>query len=87
MCKVCAFTIQPHHVVDLGTGSEDLDEQEVLQQQKKNGLGEAIRGAKTQQLIAILKATERGVKSLVFSQVRCFFLSMFGFFFCFFYGY
>ena len=44
-----------------------------MKRQAVEGMGDVMSAAKTQQLITILNATEYGVKSLVFSQVRhCF---------------
>lgn len=53
-------------------GYSASDEEEVLARQKKDGLT-GMSAAKTNELINILNATEPGVKSLVFSQVRHFF--------------
>lgn len=46
------------------------DEAEVLSRQKVEGVAGSLGAAKTKQLIEFLNATEKGVKSLVFSQVR-----------------
>lgn len=56
--------------LDASEDDKHIDEAEVLKRQAVEGMGDVMSAAKTQQLITILSATEYGVKSLVFSQVR-----------------
>lgn len=69
-CVTCGEEVTVGLAVSVGDDEdENEDEKEVMELQDRNGLADAVGAAKTEQLITILKATERGVKSLVFSQV------------------
>lgn len=72
-CAVCRYSIGPEEIIEAEPVSEsasvvDEGEMEVLARQAKDGA--SYSAAKTARLIELLKATEPGVKSLVFSQVR-----------------
>lgn len=63
------------YLVEPGPETDDLlDEAEVLAWQAQMGSEGMPTAAKTQQLLMLLNATEPGVKSLIFSQVRSFFV-------------
>lgn len=70
-CPVDKRPLGLHQLIEGRAESESVsDEAEVLARQKNEGLAASMGAAKTRQLIEILQATEAGVKSLVFSQVR-----------------
>ena len=58
--------VAPRSEAEISASAED----EVLAQQAVDGMGGAMKAAKTEVLIGHLQATEPTVKSLVFSQVR-----------------
>lgn len=70
-CCFCDADVNVKRYVTLDAKDEDghLDEAEVLQRQREEGMADAMTAAKTEQLITILKSSEKGVKSLIFSQV------------------
>jgi len=72
-CSVCGLHLYPTDLIEGDSASETAsiaDEAEVLERQRVEGA--VATSAKTAQLIKFLQATEEGVKSLVFSQVRSF---------------
>lgn len=73
-CPIDQRPLNVDQLVAPGAENESVsDEAEVLNRQQKEGVAASLGAAKTKQLIEFLNATEKGIKSLVFSQVRSFF--------------
>ncbi|KAM0752884.1 hypothetical protein T439DRAFT_323492 [Meredithblackwellia eburnea MCA 4105] len=68
-CPLDSYQLTRDHLVESGPESAaEEDDAEVIAWQAKAGVDKLASAAKGQQLLLLLKATEPGIKSLVFSQ-------------------